>query len=207
MIESVCEICGKQIFVKPYMIRNGRGRFCSQKCYGEFLHRQPSKKVERQCENCGRIFYVKPSQMKYRKAQYCSRKCAFQAKYTGQMKICLFCGKQFYVQNNILRKGFGKYCSQNCYHAATNGEANPHWKGGITDKIKLRCAKYAWRELRKIILKRDKYRCLRCHAEFKSRQLAIHHMLPVRLGGCDDPKNLVTLCYLCHGYVESRVVT
>jgi len=35
MIERVCETCGNHFFVKPYRVREGTGRFCSSKCWGQ----------------------------------------------------------------------------------------------------------------------------------------------------------------------------
>ena len=32
-----CLICKREFYVKPYIIKKGYGKYCSQKCYGKFL--------------------------------------------------------------------------------------------------------------------------------------------------------------------------
>lgn len=52
-----------------------------------------------------------------------------------------------------------------------------------------------WQEARKFTLGRDSQRCAECtHAG----DLHVHHLLPRREGGTDDPCNLITLCAGCH---------
>lgn len=35
-VKRICETCGKEIFVIPSHIKNGRGKFCSRKCHDEW---------------------------------------------------------------------------------------------------------------------------------------------------------------------------
>jgi hypothetical protein len=51
------------------------------------------------------------------------------------------------------------------------------------------------RATRRLVLNRDNYRCTECGA---SQDLEVHHIVPRRLGGPDEPSNLVTLCAACH---------
>ena len=51
------------------------------------------------------------------------------------------------------------------------------------------------RATRRLVLSRDNYRCTECG---EARDLQVHHILPRRLGGPDEPSNLVTLCSACH---------
>lgn len=59
-----------------------------------------------------------------------------------------------------------------------------------------------WMRLRRFVLKRDNYICLRCDDRYKIAGLTCHHLMPRAEGGSDDPSNLVTLCTTCHDYVE-----
>ncbi len=59
-----------------------------------------------------------------------------------------------------------------------------------------------WRKLRKSVLRRDDYTCLRCDKRFPGDHLSVHHMIPRLNGGADDKSNLVTLCNPCHDFVE-----
>jgi len=55
--------------------------------------------------------------------------------------------------------------------------------------------------LRRAVLTRDGYCCVRCTAQ---RQLTIHHLHPVSAGGSDALANLTTLCLECHDLVEMQ---
>ena len=103
-------------------------------------------------------------------------------------RYCKYCGKKI---ENKRRKS---YCSDEC-----SRDFN-----GITVWGRGRGA-YAMR-----ILYRDKFTCQDCgeiHA-FKNEygiylpvddgKLDIHHIVPVSMGGGDEPSNLITLCHDCH---------
>jgi hypothetical protein len=49
--------------------------------------------------------------------------------------------------------------------------------------------------LRKFVLVRDGYQCVRCRSR---GPLDVHHKIPVSQGGSNDPTNLETLCEPCH---------
>jgi 5-methylcytosine-specific restriction endonuclease McrA len=51
------------------------------------------------------------------------------------------------------------------------------------------------RATRRLALSRDNYQCTECGA---TQDLEVHHIVPRRLGGPDDPSNLITLCAACH---------
>lgn len=51
------------------------------------------------------------------------------------------------------------------------------------------------RATRRLVLSRDNHRCTECG---ESQNLEVHHVVPRRLGGPDEPSNLVTLCSACH---------
>lgn len=52
-----------------------------------------------------------------------------------------------------------------------------------------------WKVIRERILKRDEYCCVDCGAK---ENLQVHHLIPLRLSGCNDDFNLITLCDKCH---------
>jgi len=54
------------------------------------------------------------------------------------------------------------------------------------------------RRLRFEILRRDNFTCRYCGASAPHTALAIDHVIPVVLGGGDDPTNLVTACIDCN---------
>ena len=53
-----------------------------------------------------------------------------------------------------------------------------------------------WKRLRREILRRDNYKCVKCGA---AGMLECDHIQPVRNGGAEyDPANLQMLCKQCH---------
>lgn len=55
------------------------------------------------------------------------------------------------------------------------------------------------RRLRFEVLKRDNYSCRYCGAKAPDVALTVDHVIPVTLGGSDDPWNLVAACGPCNG--------
>ena len=49
--------------------------------------------------------------------------------------------------------------------------------------------------IRREIFHRDNHRCMKCG---RSKQLEVHHILPVYQKGLNHPDNLITLCRKCH---------
>lgn len=54
------------------------------------------------------------------------------------------------------------------------------------------------RRLRFEILKRDRYACRYCGAKAPDVVLHVDHVIPITLGGGDEPSNLVTSCADCN---------
>jgi hypothetical protein len=54
------------------------------------------------------------------------------------------------------------------------------------------------RRLRFEVLRRDGYTCRYCGAKAPDATLTVDHVVPVALGGDDDPRNLVTACAECN---------
>lgn len=54
------------------------------------------------------------------------------------------------------------------------------------------------KRLRYEILRRDNHRCRYCGATAPDVPLRVDHVLPVALGGSDDPSNLVAACHDCN---------
>jgi hypothetical protein len=48
------------------------------------------------------------------------------------------------------------------------------------------------------VLKRDNHTCRYCGASAPDAKLTVDHVVPVALGGSDDPSNLVTACVDCN---------
>lgn len=58
-----------------------------------------------------------------------------------------------------------------------------------------------WKDIRKVILKRDNYTCRKCHED--NIPLEIHHITYARLGH-EDYSDLVALCRTCHQSIHDK---
>lgn len=71
----------------------------------------------------------------------------------------------------------------------TGHTVHQNWKGS-----KSTARGWAWTSLRKKVLKRDGYRCVKC----KRPASEVDHIINVASGGTDDMTNLQSLCTECH---------
>ena len=59
------------------------------------------------------------------------------------------------------------------------------------------------------IMRRDNFQCVLCGASGREARLEVDHLIPVSLGGTDDPANLRCLCFQCnrgkHVKIETEV--
>jgi 5-methylcytosine-specific restriction endonuclease McrA len=62
-------------------------------------------------------------------------------------------------------------------------------------------------EIKDKVRQRDDSRCRLCleHQDDLKKQLQVHHIRPVEMGGRDRFKNLISLCDLCHRIVHKNV--
>jgi 5-methylcytosine-specific restriction endonuclease McrA len=52
--------------------------------------------------------------------------------------------------------------------------------------------------LRLGVFRRDGYQCRHCGCVARADELEVDHIVPVSLGGADEPENLQTLCRPCN---------
>jgi len=131
-------------------------------------------------------------------------------------RICKFCGKVFYTRMARIKKGRGKFCDKQCYGKWRSenirgekcsffgkhliGEKSPRWKGGI-DFWDRRGSNNEVKLWRKMIYKRDGYRCVICGKT--GGKLNAHHIRSWK----DFPElrfdidNGITMCQSCHELV------
>lgn len=164
----------------------------------------------KKCMVCGKVIH-------YSK-KYCSRECSYKGRSfpenkRGALIECEACGKTFYVKPSRAKNS--RFCSSACWARSEEskeivskstkevwknnprfGELNGNWKGGITPEQRSRLTRKKWKNTRKFILDRDNNVCQKCGSH--ERDLHVHHKVPWRFGGTDDPENLITLCSNCH---------
>ena len=210
-IKRICETCGIEFMVYLSRIKQGRGKYCSQKCQGIARskiyvgEKCPSWKgggIEVKCGTCGKTIMVYHYRIKKGRVNYCSKKCmgnAYSKNNVGENHpgwkggkircICLICKKEFMVNPSVIKKGSGKYCSIKCMGIAQStihvGENSPNWQGGIS--FEPYCTKFN-DEFRQYI--RDKFDnvCFLCckTEEENGRKLDVHHVNYQKSCGCAD---------------------
>lgn len=113
---SICKECNKPFYASPSHLKNGWGKFCSQKCSstGKNNHRFIENDVA--CKACGKIYHQKPSKVALGRAKvYCSNEC--RAAKTRAIATCIACGKK--TEMAASRVETYKYCSDHCRHSMT----------------------------------------------------------------------------------------
>lgn len=83
------------------------------------------------------------------------------------------------------------------------GKVHPSWNGGHSGERQCMYARSFWKELRKLVLKRDSYKCQSCYSD---KKLVVHHILPwsryPEFRFTDN--NLMTLCVSCHKQTHGK---
>lgn len=160
--------------------------------YGKTGKLNPSwKRIQCKCLNCGKMFYVKKSHVEIGEGKYCSRQCCKEAKSNQIEKRCVYCGQAFIIQG--CRKNTAHYCSLDCRNKYLVGEKAAAWQGGksfepyspeFNNRLKIE------------IRKRDDNICQICGRIQINRALSIHHIDYNKQN--NEPKNLISLCLVCH---------
>lgn len=171
MIIKNCIICNKEFGTYQSEIKINRGKFCSHKCYWEFLKGKPSwnkglkgyreghitseetKKKIRQ-SNLGQK-RSKETKSKLHlshlgKPQYNRRKEKSHM-WKGGLPKCLDCGKSL-----------GDYLSKRCMRCSRIGNKHPNWKGGTSNLQKNIRKSLEFKKWRENIFERDNYTCKEC---------------------------------------------
>ncbi len=137
------------------------------------------------CSGCGVSIQRAPSNLTVE--NFCNAEC--RAKTRNLDRHCKQCGVVFRVYRSVVTgpsNASGNFCSQKCYH---------EWLlAGATEKAHFVQIKGPRRD--SLIGGRP---CSRCGSP---EDIEIHHVIPRRVGGADDPDNLIPLCGHCHSIIE-----
>ena len=209
---KICPICKKE-FQCLKDCKSNNQIFCSLFCANEA--KRNGKPNTKKCKQCLKIFSISPSEMKSK--FFCSKECysKWRKRQTERTElVCAYCKKHFkrskkrVEQYNYKKHFCSKKCSQE-YHGKhiyewrnnSKGENNPSWKGGISKEP------YNFdfdEELKKLIRKRDNYKCQICGNFQKEciQKLSIHHIDYNKKNS--NPDNLISLCKKCHHKTNYR---
>ena len=106
-----------------------------------------------------------------------------------------------------LKDGRKPYLKNGIHWLKHPGARPPSWKGGITPERQALYASQEWRDIVKLVWKRDKCRCKRCEKNLSHRRgkVAIHHIESfANRARRTELANLVLLCRTCHLWIHSR---
>ncbi|MCL4417645.1 MAG: HNH endonuclease [Actinobacteria bacterium] len=184
-VKRNCEICGKEFYTIPYLIKKGWSRFCSQKCSGIWKsknfsgknHYKWREKAKYKCQICGKEKEIIPSRIKKKYGRFCSKKCQGISERNGKLMKCKICGKERYVNKSLIKMGGGKYCSKKCFGKGNSKENCYLWKGGVSEIKNLIKASLKYKQWRQDIYIRDKFTCQEC-GDNTGGNLEAHHIKP-----------------------------
>ncbi len=176
-IKTTCRQCGKTLFVRQSIWNEGRGRFCSRKCFAEWrsinlsgVNSKMYKGYHAKCAHCGKEMSIRPSHAKKFILHFCNRDCQI----------------AWSIEN-------------------LSGENSNWWRGGITHEnraARTSCEMLNWK---KAVYKRDKYSCQHCGKKYT--ELHAHHIIPFSCDKSlrTELSNGITLCKLCHKKEHERL--
>lgn len=206
ILEKKCSVCYVVFLDKT--TKKSR-KFCSKKCSGKFRQ----KRIKINCAQCGFLFETTKNLVLNRNRKFCSIRCMGlsgrgKAKNDALVKYMKqygswFIGKKLTKQHkeNLSKSHKGQFVSLETRKKQSErmrGNKNPFWKGGHTNKRIAFMSTAPYREWRKEVFKKDKYRCIICN--MNKCYLQAHHIMPFsqfpdqRL----NIKNGQTLCIDCH---------
>lgn len=142
------------------------------------------------CSQCSKPIYRRPCNKKTKrsKGNFCSQEC-YGISCRKSYRCCI-CGTTYLGNKNT--------CSRSCANIKRGKEG---YKG--------RPKKDKCKDLRAIKEKLINLRgssCQLCTYNV-TKVLVIHHIIPKKLNGSDNPNNLLLICPNCHGEIHSNIRT
>jgi len=176
--EVDCCWCGESIRRGPYRIQNAERIFCDANCRGAW-----------RSDNWTEDDFPR---------------------WNGGLATveCHRCGEKFERRRDQVKRAKRSFCSRSCFGAWRSeyqrGSNNPSWTGGESIRTTVRdlIGDEPWEM---VAGKVRKDRCQKCGTTETAddRAFAVHHIVPIMAGGCNEPELLMTLCLKCHRRVEA----
>lgn len=145
------------------------------------------KPANRKCLNCGKEFVFDSRKQSGKK--YCNDKCGYEYNLKNRRKRKNSADNLKEIVTNKVKK---------ILEQAKNTEPNIALGITISEFVLTSFTEKVQEE----ILERDGHRCYVCESDCE--KLEIHHILKRRLGGSNNPENLITLCVKCHRAIETN---
>lgn len=137
------------------------------------------------CSGCGVRF--RRSRSNITEENFCTLECRTRARHLDRQ--CKQCGTGFRVYRSVVigpSNASGNFCSRKCHHA---------WLLAGADK---KAHFIQIKGPRRTALIRGRV-CARCGT---GDDIEVHHVVPRRVGGTDEPANILPLCGHCHSIIE-----
>ena len=217
IIECQCKICNIRFYIKQWMVKYGRGIYCSRNC-------QNRKIVNRVCRLCKKEFYKSPAQVNNGEGKYCSYECYGLSKLKGKKQFCLTCQKEYYVSLADLKRKSDKYCSKKCYGVAVSkrqlGINNHHYKHGLSNTKEYKNQlQYNNRAKRKeaigqftieewqLLKEQHNFTCHMCKKSEPEIKLTVDHIIPLTKNGTNFISNIQPLCKSCNSRKSNKIIS
>src|SRR6266511_603547 len=212
----VCAECGGAI-VQPD--RGRPRRYCSMKCNARVQNRRMNRRrlpladplpTPRDCAHCGTAFTPKRRDQIYcyneSAAPYCAvlayqarRRAGEPLRQVEQQLRCQECGSEF-----TAFKSNARWCSQKCKNRNTSRVMSRR-------RVAATPGRTPYTDLE--IFERDGWRCHLCRKKVKKSVPRTHpdgatidHLVPISLGGVDEPANVATAHWRCNHEKRARML-
>ena len=107
-----CKYCAQKFETTSFKINVGKGKFCSKKCYTDYLKRNGkiiSETINYYCIVCNKGMHL-TNYLKRMNIKCCSQKCQHESQKKRVKIICSFCKQEF----ESTPSGNSKFCSNIC---------------------------------------------------------------------------------------------
>lgn len=225
-----CDFCGGETRTPPSKVEQLDHHFCDERCEGKWRSNHLSGPnapqwnggtVTVRCPHCGDEIERHPHEINQSDRNFCDATCRGQWRSEnwsrenfpvwkgGKVTVeCDWCSVEVERRRDQLKKYERSFCSDDCLgewrSSIQRGQNNPVWTGGrhIREAIRRLIGNSPWT---KIASQARKSECGMCKTGTTSdgRQHAVHHIVPLMAGGCNEPELLMTLCPSCHRKVEA----
>jgi len=200
MLSGECHECGREY-------KDLRKHWSKNTCDPE---PGKSSKVTVECDNCGKEHREWRYRVEKNNGSCCSPECRHENQRNGKTVGCAWCGAEVYKSGGQLDK-MGDYaidhhfCDKDCERQFKQEnwvrEDHPRWKGGThgVNAVRNSLSSKSWSRVAK---EARSEKCANCGVESDTRELDVHHIVPVVAGGTNHSENLITLCIKCHRKAE-----
>lgn len=125
---------------------------------------------------------------------------------------CAYCGSDVKRRRDQAEKYDRNFCDTTCLgnwrSENQTGQDNPVWTGGESIRVAVRTliGDESWDDIAEGERAEACY-CCGATETADGKALAVHHIVPIMAGGCNEPELLMTLCPSCHRTVEAYTKT